>query len=199
VDEFSSFARMPKPAPERDDLADVLRQTLFMMRVAHPEIEFRDNLPSGPVQARFDRRLIGQAVQNILKNGTEGIAAYDGGPAFKGAVFLVLTEAPDDTLIIDIVDNGIGFPSENRQRLLEPYMTTREGGTGLGLAIVAKIFEEHGGGIELLDNPKAEHGARVRMTMARTQSDSPVSAANDMRAAGDTSSAAMNDDRKVTT
>ncbi len=193
VDEFSSFARMPKPTLERDDLADVLRQTLFMMRVAHPEIEFHDNLPPEPVLARFDRRLIGQAVQNILKNGTEGIAAFDGGPEFKGAIFLVLTDGPDDTIILDIVDNGIGFPNENRQRLLEPYMTTREGGTGLGLAIVAKIFEEHGGGIELLDNPKAEHGARVRMTIARTPADS------DAQSAIKTTKAAMNDDRKVTT
>jgi two-component system, NtrC family, nitrogen regulation sensor histidine kinase NtrY len=171
VDEFSSFARMPKPTLERDDLGDVLRQTLFMMRVAHPEIEFRDNLPTTPVLAKFDRRLIGQAVQNILKNGTEGIAAFQGSVPppvnFKGMVLLMLTEGQDDMLAIDIVDNGIGFPVENRQRLLEPYMTTREGGTGLGLAIVAKIFEEHGGGIALLDNPKGERGARVRMTLAR--------------------------------
>ncbi len=193
VDEFSSFARMPKPTLERDDLADVLRQTLFMMRVAHPEIEFRDNLPPDPLLVRFDRRLIGQAVQNILKNGTEGIAAYDGGSGFKGAIFLLLTDGPDDTITIDIVDNGVGFPNENRQRLLEPYMTTREGGTGLGLAIVAKIFEEHGGGIELLDNPKAEHGACVRMTIARTQEDS------DVQTAIKTRNAMMSDDRKVTT
>jgi two-component system, NtrC family, nitrogen regulation sensor histidine kinase NtrY len=86
----------------------------------------------------------------------------------------MLTETQDDRLAIDIVDNGIGFPTENRQRLLEPYMTTREGGTGLGLAIVAKIFEEHGGGIELLDNPNGERGARVRMTLAReTTADTP--------------------------
>jgi two-component system, NtrC family, nitrogen regulation sensor histidine kinase NtrY len=193
VDEFSSFARMPKPTLERDDLADVLRQTLFMMRVAHPEIEIRDNLPSEPVLARFDRRLIGQAVQNILKNGTEGIAAFEGGPDFKGAIFLILTDRADDGIVIDIVDNGIGFPNENRQRLLEPYMTTREGGTGLGLAIVAKIFEEHGGGIELLDNPKTEHGARVRMTIARAQPDAVGHITDDMP------KTAMNDDRKVTT
>jgi two-component system, NtrC family, nitrogen regulation sensor histidine kinase NtrY len=172
VDEFSSFARMPKPTPERDDLVDVLRQTLFLMRVAHPEIDFRDNLPDKPVLAKFDRRLIGQAVQNILKNGTEGIAAFQGGDGkgeagFKGMVLLVLTEGQDDTLVIDVLDNGIGFPRENRQRLLEPYMTTREGGTGLGLAIVAKIFEEHGGGLALLDNPTGQRGALVRMTLAR--------------------------------
>jgi two-component system, NtrC family, nitrogen regulation sensor histidine kinase NtrY len=205
VDEFSSFARMPKPTLEQDNLADVLRQTLFMMRVAHPEIEFRDNLPATPVLARFDRRLIGQAVQNILKNGTEGIAALTGAPdfpdpAFKGAIFLVLTEGPDDTLVIDVVDNGIGFPRENRQRLLEPYMTTREGGTGLGLAIVAKIFEEHGGGVELLDNPKADHGARVRMTISRSElsrdiTQTPARQTQEITMQKDET---MNDDRKVT-
>jgi two-component system, NtrC family, nitrogen regulation sensor histidine kinase NtrY len=205
VDEFSSFARMPKPTLEQDNLADVLRQTLFMMRVAHPDIEFRDNLPATPVLARFDRRLIGQAVQNILKNGTEGITALTEAPDFqnanfKGAIFLVLTEGPDDTLVIDVVDNGIGFPRENRQRLLEPYMTTREGGTGLGLAIVAKIFEEHGGGVELLDNPKADHGARVRMTIARSESSqdtaqTPARQAQEITMQNDEK---MHDDRKVT-
>ncbi len=171
VDEFSSFARMPKPTPERDDVVDVLRQTLFLMRLAHAGIEFRDNLPDAPLHAKFDRRLIGQAVQNILKNATEGIAAHaaspDVEPDFKGLILLVLTEAQDGLLAIDVIDNGVGFPTENRQRLLEPYMTTREGGTGLGLAIVAKIFEEHGGDIALLDNPTGARGARVRLRFAR--------------------------------
>ncbi len=210
VDEFSSFARMPKPTLEQDNLADVLRQTLFMMRVAHPEIEFRDNLPATPVLAKFDRRLIGQAVQNILKNGTEGIAAFTESQnvkngTFKGTIFLVLTEGPDDTLVIDVVDNGIGFPRENRQRLLEPYMTTREGGTGLGLAIVAKIFEEHGGGVELLDNPKAEHGARVRMTITRgeppqdiAQDSSRHTQDNAIQKDIEKQDTKMHDDRKVT-
>ncbi len=120
VDEFSSFARMPKPTPERDDLVDVLRQTLFLMRLAHSGIEFRDNLPDGPLHAKFDRRLIGQAVQNILKNATEGIAAHVAGPDvepdFQGLILLVLTETPDGMLAIDVIDNGIGFPPENRQR-----------------------------------------------------------------------------------
>ena len=167
VDEFSSFARMPKPTMLRDDLVDVLRQALFLMRLAHPEIDFRDNLPATPLLVKCDRRLIGQAVQNILKNATEGIAALAAQASAKGVILLVLTDGHDDMLSIDIVDNGIGFPMENRQRLLEPYMTTRDGGTGLGLAIVAKIFEEHGGAIELLDNPTGARGARVRMRMQR--------------------------------
>jgi two-component system, NtrC family, nitrogen regulation sensor histidine kinase NtrY len=170
VDEFSSFARMPKPTPEQDDLVDVLRQAIFLMRVAHPQIAFEDKLPKGAFAAKFDRRLIGQAVQNILKNATEGIAAAQ--LADKGCIEIAIAETSDpatgaDQLQIEITDNGVGFPTENRQRLLEPYMTTREGGTGLGLAIVAKIFEDHGGGIALLDNP-AGRGARVRLTMAKS-------------------------------
>jgi two-component system nitrogen regulation sensor histidine kinase NtrY len=165
VDEFSSFARMPKPQPERDDIVETLRQTLFMMRVGNPAIAFEDNLPAMPVHARFDRRLIGQAVQNVLKNGVEGIAAREGGT--PGGRIVLRLERPDpQTLAIDVIDNGVGFPAENRQRLLEPYMTTRDGGTGLGLPIVAKIFEEHGGGIELLDNPLGEQGAMVRLTLS---------------------------------
>jgi two-component system, NtrC family, nitrogen regulation sensor histidine kinase NtrY len=200
VDEFSSFARMPKPAPEREDVVDVLRQTVFMMRVAHPEIDFRDNLPETPLFAKFDRRLIGQAVQNILKNATEGIAAFAASPAaeagFRGLILLVLTEAPDGMLAIDVVDNGIGFPKENRQRLLEPYMTTRDGGTGLGLAIVAKIFEEHGGDIALLDSPTGERGARVRMRLAREH---PAPGGTDAGAAKDgLADEPAEDDRKVT-
>ncbi|MGL4241201.1 MAG: ATP-binding protein [Beijerinckiaceae bacterium] len=166
VDEFSSFARMPKPQPEREDLVGTLRQTLFLMRVGNPDIAFIDNLPAEPVYARFDRRLVGQAVQNVLKNGTEGIASRKAGEPVDGRIALRLHAAQGGLLTVDIIDNGIGFPVENRQRLLEPYMTTREGGTGLGLPIVAKIFEEHGGGIELLDAPGGERGAMVRLRLA---------------------------------
>jgi two-component system nitrogen regulation sensor histidine kinase NtrY len=166
VDEFSSFARMPKPQPQRDDLAAVLRQTLFLMRVGNPEVAFEDDLPTEPVAARFDRRLIGQAVQNVLKNGVEGIAARGETSLDPGRIRLSLSRPDPGRYAIDIVDNGVGFPKENRQRLLEPYMTTREGGTGLGLPIVTKIFEEHGGGIELLDPPGGGRGAMVRLILA---------------------------------
>jgi two-component system nitrogen regulation sensor histidine kinase NtrY len=166
VDEFSSFARMPKPKPERDNLVETLRQTLFMMRVGNPTVEFQDNLPDEAVHARFDRRLVGQAVQNVLKNGVEGIAARVGDGLDPGRMSLGLSAGGPGILVIEIADNGIGFPTENRQRLLEPYMTTREGGTGLGLPIVAKIFEEHGGGIELLDRPDGAPGAMVRLKLS---------------------------------
>jgi two-component system, NtrC family, nitrogen regulation sensor histidine kinase NtrY len=169
VDEFSSFARMPKPAPEQDDLVDVLRQTLFLMRVSHADINFTDNLQNRSLIFRFDRRLIGQAVQNILKNATEGIAAAGPRPNIVNQIHLELSQDNKGLVTIDVSDNGIGFPLENRQRLLEPYMTTREGGTGLGLAIVAKIFEEHGGSVALMDNPAEGGGALVRMTIMQEE------------------------------
>jgi two-component system, NtrC family, nitrogen regulation sensor histidine kinase NtrY len=166
VDEFSSFARMPKPQPEREDLVETLRQTVFMMRVGNPEIAFVEELPQDAFPARFDRRLVGQAVQNVLKNGVEGILARQAETPGPGQVTLRLAVGEGGAAVIDVMDDGVGFPAENRQRLLEPYMTTRDGGTGLGLPIVAKIFEEHGGGVTLFDRPDGKPGALVRLTLA---------------------------------
>ena len=166
VDEFSSFARMPKPRRERDDLCDALRQTLFLMRVGYADVTFEDKLPGEAVTAAFDRRLVGQAVQNIMKNAVEAMAAGGRGSPVV-SVSLDLSHA--GAIAIDVKDNGPGFPSENRQALLEPYMTTRDSGTGLGLPIVAKIFEEHGGRIELLDHMADDgtvQGGWVRLWIA---------------------------------
>ena len=159
VDEFSSFARMPKATLEKDDLSECVRRVVFLMRVAHTEIAFELDLPDHEVIIRFDRRLISQALTNIIKNATEGIAAREPEDV-KGRIKIALTVGP--TVDLDIIDNGKGFPKEQRQRLLEPYMTTRAEGTGLGLPIVAKILEDHGGGLELLDAPGGQ-GARVHL------------------------------------
>ncbi len=166
VDEFSSFARMPKPLLEEDDVRPCIEQVLFLMREGHPDVTFVDHLPADPVIAKFDRRLITQALTNITKNATEGIAAVPEDERGPGQIDVSLSVDHDGMASIDIVDNGKGFPAENRQRLLEPYMTTRADGTGLGLAIVAKILEDHGGGIELLDaasDGQSVKGARVRL------------------------------------
>jgi two-component system nitrogen regulation sensor histidine kinase NtrY len=168
VDEFSRFARMPKPVIAAEDVADTVRQVVFLMQVAHPEIEFRVELPEEPMPARFDRRLISQALTNIVKNATEAIAAVPAAELGKGAVTLTANRVQED-IVIDVIDNGIGLPKENRNRLLEPYVTTREKGTGLGLAIVERILEEHGGGIELNDSPAVGSGGRgawMRMRFA---------------------------------
>ncbi len=162
VDEFSSFARMPRARLERDDLNGCVRQVVFMMRVGHPEVTIEENLPDPPLVTCFDRRLLSQALTNIVKNAMEGIAGDTRSDKPAPRVRVRVSRSEEGIVAIDVIDNGKGFPNENRQRLLEPYMTTRAEGTGLGLPIVAKILEDHGGGIELLDAPDGP-GAWVRL------------------------------------
>jgi two-component system nitrogen regulation sensor histidine kinase NtrY len=171
VDEFSSFARMPKPSLSRDDIVETARQIVFLMRVGNPEINITENLPAEPVLAQFDRRLISQALTNVIKNATEAIEAVPMDFRGPGQIDIAFERREDGRIVIDIIDNGKGLPVDQRQKLLEPYMTDREGGTGLGLAIVGKILEDHGGGIELLDRPDAAQGvrgARVRLWFPET-------------------------------
>ena len=168
VDEFSSFARMPKPSPARDDIVETARQVTFLMRVGNPEIDISDNLPEMPVMAHFDRRLISQALTNVIKNATEAIQAVPAEERGKGRIEIGFERTRDGRIVIDILDNGKGLPADQRQKLLEPYMTTRDGGTGLGLAIVGKILEDHGGGIELLDRPDGTRGAQIRLWFIET-------------------------------
>ena len=165
VDEFSSFARMPKPAIERKNLSELIREAVFLIEVAHPEIAFSMDLPAEPLLGDFDARLMSQVFTNIVKNGTEAIAALPADQK-EDAKIRIYGRREEGWIVVDVIDTGIGLPSEHRDRLLEPYMTTREKGTGLGLAIVSKIVEEHGGRIELLDSPevkKGGHGALVRI------------------------------------
>ena len=187
VDEFSSFARMPKPAITRQDLTEITKQNLFMLRMAHPDMDFpfaSENAgPSERVEAAFDVRLLSQAITNILKNAVEAVQAVPedvltkDGAKGRVAVRLLVEEG---FAVIEITDNGKGFPAEGRQRLLEPYMTTREGGTGLGLAIVSKVLEEHGGGIELNDNPEGR-GGQVRLKVPREVGAAPTTAPSDQK------------------
>jgi two-component system, NtrC family, nitrogen regulation sensor histidine kinase NtrY len=159
VDEFSRFARMPKPVIAAEDVADTVRQVVFLMRVGHSDIDFEVELPAETMPARFDRRLISQALTNIIKNATEAIGAVP--PAVLGRGRIAVTARRDGRdVVIDVVDNGVGLPKENRARLLEPYVTTRDKGTGLGLAIVGRILEEHGGRIELRDAAERAPGTR---------------------------------------
>jgi two-component system, NtrC family, nitrogen regulation sensor histidine kinase NtrY len=159
VDEFSRFARMPKAVVADEDVADTVRQVVFLLRVAHPDIDFDVELEAESMPARFDRRLISQALTNIIKNATEAIAAVPPAELERGRV-VVRAQRDGRDIIIDVIDNGIGLPKENRARLLEPYVTTREKGTGLGLAIVGRILEEHGGRLELRDASEQIAGAR---------------------------------------
>ena len=178
VDEFSSFARMPKARLARDDLVDCVRQVLFLMRVGRPDITIEDKLPAEPLFAKFDRRLISQALTNVVKNASEGIDALEGGAKGKGRILVAMTEDAASSMIsISVSDNGKGFPSVDRDKLMEPYVTTRAEGTGLGLPIVIKIFEDHGGGVDLLDGLPREdggRGARVVLRLPMVGDDAPA-------------------------
>jgi two-component system nitrogen regulation sensor histidine kinase NtrY len=157
VDEFSSFARMPKPDMKMLDLREPLREASFLVEVSRPDIAFERDLGSEKLMGTFDSRLLAQAFGNVIKNAAESIEAVEREGGEPG-VIRIEVDAKDGMAVVSVTDNGKGLPRENRQRLLEPYMTTREKGTGLGLAIVKKIVEDHGGRLELHDAPAEFHG-----------------------------------------
>jgi two-component system nitrogen regulation sensor histidine kinase NtrY len=159
VDEFSRFARMPKPVIEGEDVADTVRQAVFLMRVGHPDVDIQAEIKEEPMRAQFDRRLISQALTNIIKNAAEAIEAVPAEELGKGRIEVIAARENED-IVIDVIDNGIGLPKMSRARLLEPYVTTREKGTGLGLAIVGRVLEDHGGRIELNDAADIRPGQR---------------------------------------
>jgi two-component system nitrogen regulation sensor histidine kinase NtrY len=149
IDEFSAFARMPKPTFRRENLIDIARQSLFLHEVAHPAIRFSLDAPETAFMV-CDRRQIGQALTNIVKNACEAVEAKLG--EGQGGAIAMTIQAADGRLILDVADDGVGLPAE-RDRLTEPYVTTRAKGTGLGLAIVRRIVEEHMGTISFADRP----------------------------------------------
>jgi two-component system, NtrC family, nitrogen regulation sensor histidine kinase NtrY len=152
VDEFSSFARVPKPVFRPEPIVEVARQALFLHEVAHPAIRFSLEAPDPSPVVVCDRRLLGQALTNIVKNAAEAIQEKcEEGEPVSGAIEMIIRQG-EDRLAIQVTDTGIGLPAE-RERMTEPYMTTRAKGTGLGLAIVKKIVEEHFGTIGFTDRP----------------------------------------------
>jgi two-component system, NtrC family, nitrogen regulation sensor histidine kinase NtrY len=165
VDEFSSFARMPAPQIKRDDLAEITRQAVFLCRTGAPDIQFVSEIAPGKLPVECDGRLIGQALTNLLKNAVEGIRGRDGENLPQGRVVIRLVPS-EGIVVVEVEDNGRGLPADNRERLTEPYVTTRAKGTGLGLAIVKKIMEDHGGDLYLEDAP--EVGARVGLMFRDT-------------------------------
>jgi two-component system nitrogen regulation sensor histidine kinase NtrY len=166
VDEFSSFARLPKPVFRPEDALDLVRQALFLQEVAHPEIAYElAGDVEAPIMLAVDRHQFGQAMTNVLKNAAEAIEARqrDAGIDYRGRIVVALEVGEEDFSVV-IEDNGIGLPKD-RERIVEPYVTTREKGTGLGLAIVNKIVEEHGG--EMIFSPRVDGGTRVSLRFAR--------------------------------
>lgn len=162
VDEFSAFARMPKPEMKAMDMREALREASFLIEVSRQDIKFTNEYGSEKLIGSFDSRLLGQAFGNVIKNASEAIDAVPKEERGEGHI-LVRSHKADGHLVVDIIDNGKGLPGDDRQKLLEPYMTTREKGTGLGLAIVRKIVEDHGGQLELHDAPADFHGGRGAM------------------------------------
>ena len=164
VDEFSNFARMPKPVFREENVHDIARAALFLHEVAHPGISFSIDPPSGEIGLVCDRRQLGQALTNVVKNAVEAIEARrNRGDQHPDGDRIDLTlKRESEQLVIELTDTGVGLP-QDRERLTEPYMTTRVRGTGLGLAIVKKIVEEHLGEIAFLD--RAGGGTRVRIAL----------------------------------
>lgn len=179
VDEFSSFARLPKPVFRNEDVGDLVRQSLFLQEVAHPEIDFQFSGEAQPTELQCDRHQVGQAMTNVLKNAVEAIEARSKSaePDFRGQIRVGI-EGDERTVTICVSDNGVGLPAD-RERILEPYVTTREKGTGLGLAIVNKIVEEHGGEMGFAARPGG--GTDVTMRFARD----PLATAGNSQAIGE--------------
>ncbi|WP_296036595.1 PAS domain-containing sensor histidine kinase [uncultured Agrobacterium sp.] len=171
VDEFSAFARMPKPTKERSDLRDVLKDATFLREMGASHVTFATQLGDAPLEGMFDSRMLGQAFGNLIKNATEAIEAIDAAEGREGRILVRADfDEANNRFVVDVIDNGRGLPVENRHRILEPYMTMRDKGTGLGLAIVKKIIEEHGGHLELHDAPADfdhGHGAMIRVLLPR--------------------------------
>jgi two-component system nitrogen regulation sensor histidine kinase NtrY len=170
VDEFSNFARMPKPVFREENVHEIARQAMFLHEVAHPAISFALDPPSGEFLMVGDRRQLAQALTNIVKNAVEAIESRRnrGEHNLAGDRVELRLHRDDHHLIIDLLDTGIGLPDE-RERLTEPYMTTRVRGTGLGLAIVKKIVEEHMGEIAFLDRPGGGTHVRISFDTAKLE------------------------------
>lgn len=172
VDEFSAFARMPTPVFRHTDMLDVVRRAVFLHEVAHPEIKFRQILPAEPVSLVCDGRLLAQALTNLLKNAVEAIGAKAAAQNLSvdehsvlGSIEVELSTDADEVVIL-VRDDGAGFPEQLKDRLTEPYVTTRAKGTGLGLAIVKKVMEEHGAAL-LLQN-RDGGGAQATLVFNRS-------------------------------
>ncbi|HET6237571.1 MAG TPA: PAS domain-containing sensor histidine kinase [Acetobacteraceae bacterium] len=162
VDEFSAFARMPQPQISREDVGRIAREALVLQRTARPKIAWTTEIPERGPMARCDRRLIRQALTNLLQNAADAIMMRPEGEE-GGAINVTVREVGTDVLI-SVADNGVGLPAADRARLTEPYITHKPKGTGLGLAIVKKIMEDHGG-LLLLDDRPDEPGAIATLSL----------------------------------
>ena len=186
VDEFSAFARTPKPEMADNDIRDVVRAAVLDRQMASNDIVFDTKVGKEPIIVTCDRRLISQAVSNLVKNAQEAVQTYaespDKEPGWRGRIETIVRR-DGDHVDIEVIDNGAGLPKHNRNRLLEPYVTTKGNkGTGLGLAIVQKSVEQHNGTLSLEDAPPGPgrtHGALIRITLPARRATAPGSPAQE--------------------
>jgi two-component system nitrogen regulation sensor histidine kinase NtrY len=152
VDEFSKFARMPKPERKSADIIKLIEDVIYLETSRENQVSDIIFAKSDPLFATVDATMITRCLTNLLKNAGEAIEAFIskfGKENYQPTISINLENSKKE-IIISISDNGIGLPKD-RSRLFEPYVTTREKGTGLGLPIVKKIIEEHGGEFHLDD------------------------------------------------
>ncbi len=166
VDEFSSFARMPKPLFKAEPVLDIVRQAMLLQEVTYPAIDFTLDAPEDIPPLVCDRRQLAQAMTNLLKNAAESVAARQARDGTDGGAIGIAVTVEPGRLTIAVADNGLGLPSELRDRITEPYVTTRAKGTGLGLAIVKKIVEDHAGTLDISDAAGGGAVARVCFDLA---------------------------------
>ena len=165
VQEFSDFARMPKPSPNLCDLKALLNEVIFAQQVVTPDIQISLGSDQNALKLLGDDRLLSQAFGNLVKNAAEAINSRGPETEIDGEILVQAHLMPNQQIEVVISDNGPGFPPDARDTLLEPYVTMREGGTGLGLAIVNRIIMDHGGSIQLMERSDADHGTAVRITL----------------------------------
>ncbi|MEE3044563.1 MAG: PAS domain-containing sensor histidine kinase [Pseudomonadota bacterium] len=167
VDEFSSFARMPSPKMRMENLSELVKSAVFLQKQAHSNITYDfDRSGIEDLQISCDAHQVNQCLINTLKNAAEAIEGREkpeDGELPRGRIEISITVSPNNQhVFVAVSDNGKGLPAEHRERLTEPYVTTRSKGTGLGLAIVKKIMEDHGG--ELILSDGVESGATVTLS-----------------------------------
>ncbi len=152
VDEFSKFARMPEAVKQREDIVAILNQAVTLQQAGQPDVTFHIDIPDRVIPLSLDATMISQALTNLIKNAGEAIETrIEKGVSLHLKPAIAISLADQGTQIsVTISDNGIGLP-QDRAKLFEPYVTTRDKGTGLGLPIVKKIIEEHGGVLRLDD------------------------------------------------
>ncbi len=161
VNEFSDFARMPKPVIKENDLVKIIYNNVKLLEKLNPSIKIQVNHNHDAVNFDCDLEQINRAIFNLIKNSIESINEKRlKNVDFEGIINIEITKR---RAYIDVVieDNGVGFAKQNNKELIKPYYTTKKNGSGLGLSIVNKIITDHNGSLNLSNYTK---GARVRIT-----------------------------------